>query len=129
MSVLLLILLSVNIEGNKRREKPSRWKEAVDNEIKILTPSRVTLKSGLLSYYDPVVYYPLTFKFAYSPQYDESCDCQKNFPSLVSRAHSDVETLQPSSIPLMLYLEILKKKIFFLKNTESDPKRKCLLRS
>ena len=99
ISVLLLIL-PVNIEGNKRREKPSRWKGAVDNENEGRTVDRFNgadRRPKIVG--NQEISYPNMFKFTYSPQYDESCDCQRSVPSKFSGVKRDEETLDPPSIP------------------------------
>ena len=53
--------------------------------------------------------YPDTFKFTYSLQYDESCDCQRIVPSNFSAEDRDVETLEPPLIPFNLYINIVKE--------------------
>ena len=109
ISLLLLIFLSVNIEGNRRREKPSRWKEVVDNENEGTMASRfngVDYRSRIVG--NQGKSYPYTFKFTYSSKYDESCDCQRSVPSNVKGAHRDEETLDPPVKPLDLYLSILR---------------------
>ena len=120
ISVLLLIL-SVNIEGNKRREKPSRWKEAVDNDnegkrnLVIVGGYLKTINVRKQKKYwslevSEVVFYPNTFKFTYSLQYDESCDCQRSVLSKVSQSHRDVETLQPPYIRMLKIKNIDKRE-------------------
>ena len=109
ISVLLLIL-SVNIEGNKRREKPSRWKGSVDNDNEGRTVDHFNgadRRPKIVG--NQEISYPNTFKFTYTPQYDESCDCQRSVPSKISGAKRDVETLDPPSIPLDLDTKIINK--------------------
>ena len=104
ISVLLLAFLPVNIQGNKRREKPSRWKEAVDND----NDRRVGYLNTVVGNHEKV--YQKTFKFTYSAQYDESCDCQRSVPSYVSQSHRDVELLESPEIPYELYLQIYDRQ-------------------
>ena len=108
ISVLLLLFLSVNIEGNKRREKPSRWKEAVDNDNDGRLGDRAIV-GGMPLYYTLQLYYPKTFKFTYSTQYDESCECQRSVPRYVSQSDINAQLLEPPEIPHELYRQSKRK--------------------
>ena len=71
-TILLILLLSICIDGKSRRDKPSRWKEAVKETLTI-----EKLEEEL----------DCSVEFTYSLEHDVSCDCLRSVPTNVTHHH------------------------------------------